>query len=285
VVLVARDEQELLNGRAHLQKDFPEARIFLSVCGITNHEELRMSIEESIAVTGGLDMLINNAGAITVGTFAAMEMIDFEAQMKLHLYAAIDAIQLLVPHFKSRGGGRIVNVCSIGGKAGVPHMSPYDASKFALAGFAQGVSGELALNKIHMTTVFPSVMRTGSPIQAVFKGDHSKEFKLFETLDNMPVLSLSAHKAAMKVLDAAAAGRSEAILGAAGKARVLMGALFPELTHFMMKLAIQRLPDGVSKERRTGADITERTEPTKEEKMYNQKPHFNAEYSMGIKTS
>jgi hypothetical protein len=64
-----------------------------------------------------------------------------------------------------------------------------------------------------------------------------------------------------------------------------MGALFPELTHFMMKLAIQRLPDGVSKERRTGADITERTEPTKEEKMYNQKPHFNAEYSMGIKTS
>lgn len=282
VALLARDESELNDAYRILRKDFAKSGIMTVVCDVTNRQQLKKSFQSVIQQFSKIDVVVNNAGAILVGPFATMKMEDFEAQIKLHLYAAIDATQLAYEHFKSRGSGRILNICSLGGKIGVPHMSPYDASKFALSGFAQGVGSELANENIIMTTAYPTVMRTGSPIQAVFKGDTAKEFKIFETLDNLPLLSLSADRAAKRILNGVEKGKAEVLLTLMDHFRVAVGTLFPNLTRKVLSIAVNLMPKGQATKRKTGAQSSVRRPRTKEEKMYNQKPRHNAEFNLGL---
>lgn len=284
VALIARDQEELADAYELLLREYPANRIMIDVCDITKSDQLHQSFHRVVDHFEGIDVVINNAGAILVGPFAAMKIEDFEAQMRLHLFAVIEIVQMAREHFKSRGGGRILNVCSLGGKLGVPHMAPYDASKFALAGFAQGVRGELALEKIFMTTAFPTVMRTGSPIQAVFKGDQKAEFSIFETLDNLPFLSMSADKAAKRMLDAVESGKSEVVLSLAAKARLLLGVLFPDTMNKAMDMATRILPKDSSKIAKTGAETSNRKIRSKDEKMYNQKSRHTAEYNLGLES-
>lgn len=293
VTLLARNKDELEKGKEKLLADYPSASIFTHVCDITNPEQLKAAFDNALVDMNGIDLLINNAGSILVGPFGAMEMNDFRAQMELHLYSAIHTTQLVVPHFKSRGGGRILNICSMGGKVAVPHMLPYDASKFALAGFSQGITAELAKDNILVTTAYPTVLRTGSAIQAVFKGDHEKEFAWFETIDNAPGFSMGADEAAKKILDGVALGQGELILSMPAKLRMNLGSFLPETMNFMMNLANRILPKDESKLRRTGADsvgLMERTPflkvfletARKEEARYNQEPQHDAEQNMSL---
>ena len=78
----------------------------------------------------------------------------------------------------------------------MPHLLPYSASKFALAGFSEGLRAELANNGILVTTVFPGLMRTGSPPNAIFKGQHRAEYAWFSISDALPLLTMSAERAA-----------------------------------------------------------------------------------------
>lgn len=293
VTLLARDEAELNKAKEILLKDFPEAKVHIQVCDVTETQQLSNSIEKAINDMDGIDLLVNNAGAILVGPFTSMEMEDFEAQMKLHVYSVIQATQLIFAHFKSRGGGRILNICSLGGKTAIPHMIPYNTSKFALAGFSQGASAELAKHNIILTTAYPTVMRTGSPIQAVFKGEHEKEFTWFETIDNLPGLSMGADTAAKKIMSAVADGQTEVVLSVAGKARVLAGSLFPETMIALMGAVNRLLPAGDSTIRKTGADSASlfnqnfllrpiQKKAKANEAKYNQEPKHDAELNLGL---
>lgn len=282
VTLMARDREELVKAREILLRDYPAAKIWIDACDVTNPDELAQSLRLAVHDMGSIDLLINNAGSILVAPFSTMRKEEFEAQMKLHLYSVIEATQMIVPYFKSRGGGRILNICSLGGKVAVPHMLSYNASKFALAGFSQGVSTELAHDGIVVTTAYPTVMRTGSPIQAVFKGDHQKEFEWFQTIDNLPLFSMSADTAAKKLLAGVCEGRSEVILSVPGKARVLFGSLFPETMNYLMSLVARILPKGESTLRKTGAESASEFKHRDREQLYNQRPLHDADFNLGV---
>lgn len=293
VTIIARDEDELRRAQDILLGDFPEGRIFIDKCDVTDPDQLRQSISAAIDNMGGVDLLINNAGAILVGPFRSMTREDFEAQLKLHVLAVVEATQLVLPHFRARGQGRILNICSLGGKVAVPHMLPYDTSKFALAGFSQGVAAELVQDNIFVTTAYPTVMRTGSPIQAVFKGDHEREFEWFAALDNMPFLSMSADKAAKKMLEAVCEGRTELILSMPAKARNFVATLLPETVQAIMAFASTLLPRGESQLRKTGGSSAKKFDENplmkslrdrghKAEDTYNQLDSQNPEFNLGL---
>lgn len=292
VTLVARDRSELQSAKDILLRDFPQAKIYLSPCDITERRHLQGSIEHAIHQMGGIDLLINNAGAILVGPFTSLDKQDFEAQLRVHFYVAVDATKIILPHFQERGAGHILNICSLGGKVAVPHMIAYDASKFALAGFSQGIGAELSRYNICVTTAFPTVMRTGSPIQAVFKGDHEKEFAWFQTLDNLPFISMSADVAAKKILQAVAEGRSELILSTPAKLREFIAVFFPEIANAFLSFANHLLPNKDSKVLKTGSQsaslfrriplLNGGLNPQKQEERYNQTPHRNPKFNLGL---
>jgi len=294
VTLVAREKDELARGKEILLGSFPDGHIFTQVCDVTESGQLQEAIEFAVQNMRGIDLLINNAGSILVGPCSAMTNEDFEAQMRVHLYATMDAVKFILPHFHARGRGHILNICSMGGKIALPHMIPYGASKFALAGYSQGLAAELAPAGVRVTTAYPSVMRTGSPIQAVFKGDHEKEFMWFQALDVMPGLSLSADAAAKRILDAVEQGQSEVVLSVPAKLRLYMGLLLPETMQVLTSAAARLLPKSDDSTPRIGAAsrgrfarskilsrLRERAD--KAEVEYNEAPHYSADYALGLK--
>ena len=253
VSLLARDLKELEQAKNLLMNYTSDDHVLLCECDVTDNGQLTKAFQKTTHELGAIDVLINNAGAIIVGPFESMTLEDFDAQIKLHLYANINATQKILPIFRKNRGGRIVNICSMGGKVAVPHMLPYDSSKFALAGFSQGITAELAKENISVTTVYPTLMRTGSPIQAVFKGNAQKEFAWFANADVFPGLSMSAVEAAEKIVQATRDRRSELIPTFIGRARMMVGAFLPELMLYAMGIMNRLMPTGISFMYRTGA--------------------------------
>jgi len=150
-----------------------------------------------------------------------------------------------LPHMRVRGEGRIVNISSIGGKIGIPHLVPYCASKFALAGLSDAMRAELAEDNILLTTVYPGLMRTGSPVNAEFKGRHREEFAWFALMDATPLTSISAVRAARKILDATRHGDARLIISMQAKIAIALNELLPEISAQGTALMSRLLP-GVS---------------------------------------
>jgi short-subunit dehydrogenase len=119
--------------------------------------------------------------------------------------------------------GRVVNVSSIGGKIGVPHLAPYCASKFALTGLSESLRPELAKDGIYVTGVFPGLMRTGSPFNALFKGRHREEFMWFAISGSVPIVTVDASRAASKLIDACRYGDAEVVIGWPARVAVTLG--------------------------------------------------------------
>src|SRR5947208_10327152 len=240
VALIARDPDELARAKADLA---PRGGVVLTIeCDLLDAGQIQSAVRQIINRFGKIDILINNAGIIEVGPLEHMGRDDFERAMRVHFWAPFELVSQVVPEMRTWGGGRIVNISSIGGKMAVPHLAPYSASKFALTGFSDALRAELARDNIHVTTVAPGMMRTGSHVNAKFKGRQDIEFAWFAASAGAPLISMNADRAARKILAACRRGQSSLTLTFAARGAILGNALFPNLTGYMMKLVNRFLP-------------------------------------------
>ena len=240
VALMARDPDELARAKADLA---PRGGMVLTIeCDLLDPAQIGAAVRQAIDRFGKIDILINNAGIIEVGPLENMTREDFERAMRLHFWAPFELIAQVVPEMRIWGGGRIVNVSSIGGKVAVPHLAPYSVSKFALTGFSDAIRAELARDNIHVTTVAPGMMRTGSHVNAKFKGKHDMEFAWFAASAGAPLISMNADRAARKILAACRRGQPSLTLTFAARGAILGNALCPNLTGYVMRLVNRFLP-------------------------------------------
>src|SRR6266403_1401335 len=193
VALLARDNDELIRAKSDLTRR--GGRVFTIQCDLLDSEQIQLAVRQTIDRFGKIDVLINNAGVIEVGPLEHMTREDFERAMGVHFWGPFELTMRVVPEMRIWGGGRIINISSIGGKIAVPHLAPYCASKFALTGFSDALRAELARDKIYVTTVAPGMMRIGSHVNANFKGKHNAEFAWFATSNGMPLISINANPA------------------------------------------------------------------------------------------
>src|SRR2546423_9008233 len=260
VALIARDPDELARAKADLSTR--GGNVLTIQCDLLDAEQIHAAVREVIDRFGKIDILVNNAGIIEVGPMEHLTPEDFERAMRLHFWAPFELISQVVPEMRIWGGGRIINISSIGGKVAVPHMASYSASKFALTGFSDAVRAELARDNIHVTTVAPGTMRTGSHVNAKFKGRHDNEFAWFAASAGAPFISMSADRAARKILAACRRGQPSLTLTFAARAAILGNALFPNLTGYTMKFVNRLLPgtgDAQGNKSRAGSDLRRRT--------------------------
>ena len=240
VALIARDPDELARAKADLSTR--GGNVLTIQCDLLDAEQIHAAVREVIDRFGKIDILINNAGIIEVGPLEHLTREDFERAMRLHFWAPYELISQIIPEMRIWGGGRIVNISSIGGKVAVPHMASYSASKFALTGLSDALRAELARDNIHVTTVAPGMMRTGSHVNAKFKGKHDDEFAWFAASAGAPLISMNANRAARKILAACRRGQPSLTLTFAARGAILANALFPNLTGYMMKFVNRILP-------------------------------------------
>jgi NAD(P)-dependent dehydrogenase (short-subunit alcohol dehydrogenase family) len=241
VALIARDREELARAKSDLARR--GAKVLTIECDLLDRAQIHAAVQTAIDRFGKIDILINNAGIIEVGPLDHMTREDFESAMRSHFWAPYELISQIVPEMRLWGGGRIVNISSIGGKVAVPHLAPYSASKFALTGFSDAIRAELARDNIQVTTVAPGMMRTGSHVNAKFKGKHNAEFTWFTVSAGAPLISMNADRAARKILAACRRGQPSLTLTFTARGAIVGNALFPNLTGYAMKLVNRFLPD------------------------------------------
>ncbi len=241
VAICARESSDLTNALNELQERGGE--VIAIPCDIRDQAAVESMVQEVIKRFGTIDLLFNVAGIIQVGPLDSMTMDDFRDAMETNCWGPLQTTLAVLPEFRKKGWGRIVNIASVGGKRAVPHLLPYAASKFALVGLSNGLRVELWKENIFVTTVCPSLMNTGSPRNAVFKGQNKKEYAWFSIGDSIPVISMDANLAAKQTLKACQYGDREVILRNPLNIAVLAQSLLPGFTQELLALMDRVLPE------------------------------------------
>jgi NAD(P)-dependent dehydrogenase (short-subunit alcohol dehydrogenase family) len=240
LTVFARDEGEVRRAEAELRG--LNAEVLAFTADICNKQQAQGAIERAIERFGRIDVLINNAGIITAAPVEHMTDDDFEEALLTHMWGPLWTMQAAIPHMRAQGGGRIVNVASIGGRIAIPHLTPYCASKHALVGLSDGMRTELAKDHILVTTVAPGTIRTGSPPNTKQKGQHAKEYAWFAIADALPGVSKDAEDTARQIVEAARYGDPELTISTQARLLMIANAVTPSLTAHLLKLANRLLP-------------------------------------------
>jgi NAD(P)-dependent dehydrogenase (short-subunit alcohol dehydrogenase family) len=253
LAIAARTEADLEQAATELRGR--GAEVVSAKCNVSEPSAAEAFIDQTCERFGRLDVLVNNAGVIQVGPREHMQRADFEEAMDVHFWGTYNMTEAALPHMER--GARIINIASIGGLVAVPHLLPYSASKFALVGYSDGLRAELAEYGIDVTTVAPGLMRTGSHVNAFFKGQHEREYAWFSISNALPVLSMSAERAAAKIVRACRCGDPSLTLTGPAKLAARVSRLAPDLLARSMALASRLLPapdDPEGDRRRKGRD-------------------------------
>ncbi len=239
LALCARDEEEL--GRARRELAGSGAEVLTVPCDVTDVEQVGEMVAATVARYGRIDLLVNNAGIITVAPLEALTRDDFERVMAIDFWGVLNTVLAVLPQMRRQGRGRIANIASLGGKVGVPHMLPYTCAKFATVGLSEGLRAELADAGITVTTVVPGEMRTGSHLHAEFGGDQEAEYRWFALGASAPT-TMRADRAARLVVRGIKRGAAEVTYPFSTVLVSRLNALAPNLTARLLTLMDRALP-------------------------------------------
>jgi short-subunit dehydrogenase len=224
---------------------------------VAEREQVARFIEAVRERFGAIDVLINNAGEIQVGPIDTVQLADFERAMAVMFYGTVHSTLAALPHMLARHNGHIVNVTSIGGKISVPRLLPYSCAKFAAVAFSEGLRAEVKRRGVRVLTVAPGLMRTGSYVNAEFKGKQEQEAAWFALASTLPLVSMAAERAARQIMAALKRGDAERILTLQASLAARFHGLFPGLATELIALADRLLPaPRPLLEKRRGADIS-----------------------------
>lgn len=223
------------------------------LCDVTDREQVRALVGETIERFGRLDAVVNNAGVMRVGPADAMEDAYFTESMDIMYWGPFNVAREALPHLR-RTEGALVNITSVGAYLTVPHLLPYSVAKHASAALSEGLAAETAGTGVRVTTVVPGLMRTGSHRGVLFIGEPEREYTWFALLAGMPLLSVDSRRAARRIVGAAASGRGFVTLHPTTRLGMAARGLAPGLTQQAMGLVarvLPRVPEHVSE--RTGS--------------------------------
>ena len=138
------------------------ANVLVTRLDVQEPASIEATIIAGITRFGQIDVLVNNAGFGLFGVFEGTSTAKIREQFDVNLFGAMDVIRQILPHMRERKSGVIINVSSGAGVFGLPMLSIYTASKFALEGFSESLSYELASQGIVVKIVEPGgVISTG----------------------------------------------------------------------------------------------------------------------------
>jgi len=155
VVATARNLQQLVEVAGKFGKSVRTVSL-----DVTNEAQAKHAVDAAIETFGGLDVLVNNAGYGNVSPVEDTPLADFRAQIETNLFGVIIMTKAVLPHFRERASGHIIQISSIGGRVGPTGRAAYAAAKFGVEGFSEALSKEVAPLGIKVTIVEPGGFRT-----------------------------------------------------------------------------------------------------------------------------
>lgn len=144
---------------ADLKQKYGELVTLLSL-NVTDEIQAEMAVQTIIKTLGRLDVLVNNAGYGNVSPIEDTSLAEIRAQIETNLFGVIILTKGVLPYFRERKAGRIIQITSIAGRIGPIGRAPYAAAKWGVEGFTESLAKEVAPLGIKVTIVEPGGFRT-----------------------------------------------------------------------------------------------------------------------------
>jgi len=150
---------------------------------VSEAEDMRALMQTAADAMGGIDVIVNNAGAQRSGAITDFEESEWDLLMRVNPRSCFLGVKYSVPYLKERGGGSIVNVASLAGLKGGPGMSAYSASKGAIIAFTKALAMELAPDNIRVNCICPGWIDTPFNQPAIeFMGGREEQEKMVQQM-------------------------------------------------------------------------------------------------------
>lgn len=149
---------------------------------VTDINSIKKAIDLTMQDFGNIDVVVNNAGYGAVGIFEKASPEDIQKQFDTNVFGVMNVIREILPHFREKRSGTIINITSMGGIITFPLYSLYHGTKWALEGFAESLQYELRQFNIRVKNVEPGAIKTDfySRSLNVFKNPSITEYDHFE---------------------------------------------------------------------------------------------------------
>jgi NADP-dependent 3-hydroxy acid dehydrogenase YdfG len=127
---------------------------------VTDTPSIQLAIGETLKRFGSIDVLINNAGYAISGPFEAASPEQIERQFNTNVLGLMNVVREILPHFRERNDGVLINIASVGGRATFPLYSLYHGTKWAVEGFSESLQYELQPFNIKVKIIEPGIIKT-----------------------------------------------------------------------------------------------------------------------------
>jgi NAD(P)-dependent dehydrogenase (short-subunit alcohol dehydrogenase family) len=127
---------------------------------VNDDMSVKEAIDKIISEEQRIDVLVNNAGYGLLGALEDLSIEEIKAQFETNFFGVVRVTQQVLPIMRKQKSGTIVNISSVGGRIGIPGLSAYDSTKFALEGLSESISYELEPFGIRVVIIEPGFVRT-----------------------------------------------------------------------------------------------------------------------------
>ena len=134
--------------------------VSLQTLDVTDVQSIRRALAETVQKHGRIDALVNNAGYGLVGAFEEIAEEQIRKQFETNVFGLMSVCREALPYLRKQGGGRIINISSVGGRITFPLYSAYHSTKWAVEGFTESLQYELAPFGIRTVLIEPGAIRT-----------------------------------------------------------------------------------------------------------------------------
>ncbi len=181
VIIADTNEDDAQKTVAHIEGENGKAGFVRT--DVSSAEDMQALMETAAEQMGGIDVIVNNAGAQRSGAITDFEESEWDLLMRVNPKSCFLGAKYGVPYLRERGGGSIVNISSLAGLKGGPGMSAYSASKGAIIAFTRALAMELAPDNIRVNCVCPGWIDTPFNQPAIeFMGGREEQEKMVQQM-------------------------------------------------------------------------------------------------------
>lgn len=145
--------------------EFP-SNITKVIADVTDASSIEKVVQTIIQKEGRIDVVINNACHVVVGTCETCTLEEQQESMNVNYFGPVRILQSVLPHMRKQHSGQVIQISSVAGYEPFPHLEPYVASKFALEGLTESLASHLAPWNIKVSLVEPGGVKTEAPREA-----------------------------------------------------------------------------------------------------------------------
>jgi len=234
IVLVARRKDKLEQTASELKKF--HVSTLVCQCDVSKKDQVKEMSQAVFEKFISVDILVNNAGFAIYGSVSDLSISDIESQMETNYFGMVYCIKNFLPSMLKKKSGHIVNIASVAASFGLPGITSYCASKFAMLGFSEGLKHELKDSGVGITVVSPIMVRTNF-------FDHSS----FEKMPKYSPTSLDPKTVAKAILKAANSSRLEIVVPSMVRSAIWMKSTLPFFINPILGKSFKKQLDATKK--------------------------------------